>query len=103
VANGTGDVDTLPATFTFGTPVDFSLVLQTYTLPVLTSTTSVGFRAWVSSIDVLDANQRPVPFTLTAASGVSYTSQSVDTPKEPPPEIWPIAPVLLQKLGVLGQ
>jgi len=93
----------LPATFTFGTPVNFSLILQAYTAPVLTSTISVGFRAWISRIDVLDGSQRPVPFTITAASGVSYSSSLVDTAKEAPLPIWPIAPVLLQRLGLLAQ
>jgi hypothetical protein len=102
VGSGSGEVDTWTAYFIAGTPINFGLMLGTFTSPVITSKTSVDFRAWVSRLEVLDGtNLQPVPFTVTSASGASYSS----SPSDPAPylgfPISPLAPAMAELFPLL--
>lgn len=72
-ARGSQTVQTLLTPFVFGTAFDLRLALLTYTVPGLTSNTTVSFQARIVGVEVFDANGVPVTdFQLSSATGTSY-------------------------------
>jgi hypothetical protein len=83
--NGSGEFTTSDLPIVFGTSFDVTAGLLVWAIPSATDTAFIDFLSTVrlTGIQVLNASQQPVAFTIVSGSGTSYDASGVHLTPDP--------------------